>query len=203
MSHSDHNTPGHNNADTDSLLNHEYDGIRELDNPTPGWWHAIFIATVLFSAVYYLFWEHSEFAWSEHDIHKKAQVAEYKRFFGELGDLSPDTPTMTMLMQRAEMMAIAESMYITNCAQCHAKDGGGINGVNLTDDHYKSVKAMPDIFTVITQGAGNGAMPAWRTNFSENERVLLAAFVASLRGRSPAAPRAPEGEVIPPWDAAR
>jgi hypothetical protein len=81
----------------------------------------------------------------------------------------------------------------------HAKDGGGINGVNLTDDHYKNVKKVPDFFTVITNGANNGAMPAWRTNFSDNERVLLAAYVMNLRGTKPASARPPEGEVLPPF----
>ena len=35
----------------DQLLDHEYDGIQEYDNPCPGWWHAIFLLTVLFSVV--------------------------------------------------------------------------------------------------------------------------------------------------------
>ncbi|MBS0195171.1 MAG: c-type cytochrome [Planctomycetes bacterium] len=185
------------------LTSHEYDGIQEYDNPTPGWWHAIFVGSVLFSAVYFVFWDHSDLSWSIHDTWKKAQVAEYKRIFGKMGDLKPDQATILSMMGKPDMMAIAQSTFTLNCAQCHAKDGGGINGVNLTDDHYKNVKTIEDLYKTITNGANNGAMPSWKSAFSDNERVLLAAYVASLRGTKPASPKAPEGEQIPPWPKAQ
>jgi cytochrome c oxidase cbb3-type subunit 3 len=137
---------------------------------------------------------------SERDIWAKAQVAEYTRLFGKLGDLKNDEPTILKLQAMPDMMQVAQGMFETNCAQCHAKNGSGINGVNLTDDHYKNVRSLQDVHTVITAGAANGAMPAWRTNFSENERVLLAAYVASLRGLHLTG-RGPEGEKIAAWPA--
>jgi cytochrome c oxidase cbb3-type subunit 3 len=181
------------------VLAHEYDGISEYDNPTPGWWHLIFIGSVLFAGLYLVFWHFSPLAWSETDAWKANQVREYKRIFGAVGDLKNDVPTLISMSSKPEMMAVAEGMFVGNCAQCHAKDGGGINGVNLTDDHYKNVKAMTDIYTVITNGAANGAMPNWRGVFSENERVLLSAYVAKLRGTKPALAKPAEGDVIPPW----
>ena len=183
------------------LTEHDYDGIREYDNPTPGWWHAVFLASVVFSWFYFMFYEFSPMASSERDIWAKTQVAEYTRLFGKLGDLKNDEATILKLQAMPDMMQVAQGMFETNCAQCHAKNGGGINGVNLTDDHYKNVKALPDVYAVITAGAANGAMPAWRTNFSENERVLLAAYVASMRGLNVVG-RGPEGEKIAPWPAA-
>lgn len=183
----------------ESLLDHEYDGIREYDNPTPGWWHAIFLLSVLFSAGYFVWYHWSPMSYSIWDKWNLAQVAEYERIFGEIGDLEPDQPTILKMLDDPRMMAIAEGTFIGNCAPCHAKDGGGINGVNLTDDHYKNVKQLTDIFGVITTGAANGAMPGWQNTISQNERVILAAYVASLRGTAPAAPRSPEGDVIPAW----
>jgi cytochrome c oxidase cbb3-type subunit 3 len=183
------------------LTEHDYDGIREYDNPTPGWWHVIFLASVVFSWFYFMFYEFSPMSSSERDIWSKTQVAEYKRLFGKLGDLKNDDATILKLQGMPDMMQVAQGMFETNCAQCHAKNGGGINGVNLTDDHYKNVKALADVYTVITAGAANGAMPAWRTNFSENERVLLAAHVASMRGLNVVG-RGPEGEKIAPWPVA-
>ncbi len=183
------------------LTEHDYDGIREYDNPTPGWWHAIFLASVVFSWFYFMFYEFSPMSSSERDIWSKTQVAEYKRLFGTLGDLKNDEATILKLQGMPDMMQVALGMFETNCAQCHAKTGGGINGVNLTDDHYKNVKKLTDVYAVITAGAANGAMPAWRTNFSENERVLLAAYVASMRGLDVVG-RGPEGEQIAPWPTA-
>jgi cytochrome c oxidase cbb3-type subunit 3 len=108
---------------------------------------------------------------------------------------------MHKLMADPKLMGVAASKFQGNCATCHARDGGGINGVNLTDNFYKNVKVMPDIFTVIVNGAAGGAMPA-QSAYSKNEQVLLAAYVASLRGTKPAAPKPPEGNEISAWAAA-
>lgn len=181
------------------LTEHEYDGIREYDNPTPGWWHLIFLGTVGFSVLYIMFWHLNPLAKSPEEAWQAEKVAENKRIFGKFGELKPDQATILSLMGNAQMQDIAASMFQTTCASCHAKDGGGINGVNLTDDAYKNIKKIEDIYTVITNGANNGAMPSWRNTFSVNERVLLASYVASLRGTKPASPKPPEGEIIPAW----
>ena len=69
-------------------------------------------------------------------------------------------------------------------------------GPNLTDDYYKNVKQITDIAEVIKNGAAGGSMPAWRTRLHPNEIVLMAAYVAGLRGKNlRAAP--PEGDKIP------
>ena len=91
-------------------------------------------------------------------------------------------------------------MFQTHCASCHGKNGGGLVGVNLTDDHYKHVTTIEDIARVIENGAGGGAMPAWKNRLSHvNQVVLTAAYVASLRGTNVAGGKAPEGTEIPPW----
>lgn len=184
---------------TESLLDHEYDGIREYDNPTPGWWHLIFFGTVLFSAVYGLFWEFSPLATSIQAAWEQRQVEEYKRVFGAIGNLEPDERTILTMAENPQMLAIAKGIFVGNCAACHASDGGGINGPNLTDDAYKNVTNLPGLFAVITKGANNGAMPAWENRLGKNERVIVAAFVATLRGTRPANSKAPEGIPIDPW----
>lgn len=184
------------------VLEHEYDGIREYDNPTPGWWHIVFILSVIFSLFYYTFWHFSSLAWTAEEAVAAKQTQEYARIFGQIGALEGDQPTLISMMADAQMLAVAKGIFEGNCAACHARDGGGLTGVNLADDHYKNVKSLADIFGVINKGAANGAMPAWQNRMSQNERVILAAYVASLRGTKPASPRAPEGDAIPPWPAA-
>lgn len=183
------------------LLQHEYDGIREYDNPTPAWWHIIFLGTVVLSLFYFVFWHFSVWAWTADDTWKQNQVAEYKRIFGTVGDLQPDQPTILAMMGNEQMLAVASSIFTGNCALCHAKDGGGINGVNLTDNAYKNVKKIDDLYAVIAKGANLGAMPAWEQKLSRNQMVILAAYVATLRGKNLPG-RAAEGDVIPPWPAA-
>lgn len=181
-----------------AILDHEYDGIREYDNPTPGWWHFIFLGTIVFTAFYITFWHFSPLATSIHEAWDQDQVADYKRIFGSVGELRADDTTILQMASNDQMMAVARSLYIGNCALCHGRDGGGINGVNLTDDHYKNVKKLDDIFHVITNGANLGAMPAWGQKLSPNERVILSSYILTLRGTNVPG-RAPEGEVIPPF----
>ena len=95
-------------------------------------------------------------------------------------------------------MAVGKAVFIQHCAQCHQKDGSGINGVNLTDDHYKNVKKISDIPGIVRAGAANGSMPAWGTKLHPNDIVLVSAYVADMRGKNVPG-RAAEGEVIPPW----
>ena len=188
-------------ATNPELLEHEYDGIREYDNPTPGWWHALFFCTVAFSLFYVAYFHGNPGAPEVHRSWKARQVAEFRRIFGEVGDLAGDEATIFRMMDDSKMLAVAESVYVGNCAACHGSNGAGTGGStcpNLTDDQWKNVKTPIDIYNVITKGAGAGAMPAWENRLSQNERVIIAAFVAKMR-ENPIGGRAPEGESVPPW----
>lgn len=181
------------------VMDHEYDGIREYDNPTPGWWHLILVGSVIFSVFYVLIWDVSPITPTVHEQWKSAQTAEFRVLFGKLGELKPDEPTLLQMMGDTRLQEVAKGIFESNCAACHARDGGGINGVNLTDDYYKNAKTLKDLYSVITEGAAAGAMPSWRNRLSENERIITAAYVANLRGTTPKAPTPAAGEVIPPW----
>jgi len=181
------------------LLDHEADGIQEYDNPTPSWWTATFWGTIAFSALYALYYMVGVGPGlsREYDIelteHYQAQAA-------RLGDLKPDPPTLSMLMADQRMMQAAKGMFSANCAVCHASDGGGGTGPNLCDDSAINIKSVNDLFGVISQGVVARGMPAWDKRFTDAQRVLLAAYVAHLRGSTPAAPKPPQGNPIAPWD---
>ena len=185
-------------AEYGRVLNHEYDGIREYDNPTPGWWNWLFALSIIFSVAYWAWYHVSTESSTIQQDWEVAQVAEFRKIFGKLGTLQPDEPTIVRMMADPQMLQVARGIFASNCASCHARDGGGITGVNLTDDKYKNVRTLTDIYDVITKGANNQAMPTWESRLSANERIILAAFVASLRGTTPATPKAPEGDSIPP-----
>lgn len=182
------------------IQGHEYDGIQEYDNPTPGWWHLIFAGSILFSAGYFLVSLVSPFYVGPIQRLQAAQEAEYQQMFAGIGTLSNTPATLLTLMDNDKWEAIAAGTFRGNCTSCHGPAGGGQVGPNLTDDYYKNIRTVEDFYTVIADGAANGAMPAWSGRFSQNEMVLLAAYVASLRGTTPGgAPRGPEGERIDPW----
>lgn len=183
----------------DPLTDHEYDGIREYDNPTPGWWHAIFVGTAFFAILYLGILSWGPAGSTPQEDWQDRQTAEYVELFGKLGELKGDEASINQMRAETRMMQVAKGIFESNCATCHARDGGGINGVNLTDDLYKNVKAMPDIFTVIANGAASGAMPSWKDRLQQNQRVILAAYVANLRGTTPVKPKQAEGVVVAPW----
>ena len=177
------------------------DGISILDNPVPSWWKILFIALILFAPLYILFF-HSGMAgrsiYDQYDAHK-GQIFEVR--FNEIGVLAADRETiLEYLNEKPDWLTVGRITYQANCASCHGADGGGLVGPNLTDDYWKHVRSVEGIATVIENGAGNGAMPAWKTRFSHpNQIVLTAAYVASLR-RKPVPGKGPEGVQIPDWN---
>jgi cytochrome c oxidase cbb3-type subunit 3 len=183
----------------DQLLDHEYDGIREYDNPTPAWWHLIFLGTVGFGIVYYLFFQIGNAGWTVQEAHQTAVAEDLKRRFQEIGELQGDEATILEYMQQPDWLAVGTTVFATHCKSCHGSNGEGSVGPNLTDDHYKNVKELADLVKVLENGAAAGAMPAWRTRLHPNEIVLSAAYVATLRGKNLPSPRSAEGEIIPPW----
>ena len=152
------------------LLDHEYDGIREYDNPCPTWWHAIFLGTVVFSVLYFVFFHIAPAAgtngWTLDEAYEENVAENLKLQFRDLGDLQVDEATVLKYMQESEWLAIGTSVFKTHCKSCHA---------------------------------ANGSMPAWKNRLHPNEVVMVSAYVANLRGQNLTGPRPPEGPVIPPW----
>jgi len=183
-----------------NVLDHEYDGIREYDNPLPQWWTWILWITVLFSAPYFVY-----YTFGVGETLQQAYDSEAAAFFEvlakRLGDVKPDEPTLVRLSHDETFMTIGRVLFQANCAVCHGADGGGGTAPNLTDDHYLHAKKIEDIFKVLHDGVVNKGMPAWGKTMGEAQLVVLSAYAASLRGTKPAAPKAPQGDAIPPWPA--
>jgi cytochrome c oxidase cbb3-type subunit III len=185
------------NIEEDPLLDHEYDGIKEYDNPLPGWWVAMFWLTVLF-AIPYVAYFHGKEGRSIHDGYQAELAAYAAQLVATYGNLAADEQTILRYAQDPVAMSGMASVFRSKCAQCHADDGSGMVGPNLTDDAWLNVKQVPDIAAVIRDGLELKGMPAWGERLSETETVLMAAFVASLRAE-PVDGKAPQGDVLPPW----
>jgi len=182
------------------LTDHSYDGIQEYDNPLPGWWKFLFWCSIFFAPVYLMYYHTGVQGRSIEDKYGQEMADIFELRYQEIGVLEPDRDTILEYMDKEGWLAVGETVYNSNCISCHGADGGGLVGPNLTDDHWKNVRKVEDIATVIQEGAANGAMPAWKTRMSHpNQIVLVAAYVATLRGTNPAKPKEKEGNPIPPW----
>lgn len=199
----DHDSsPEHEALPSDPLTGHNYDGIQEYDNPTPGWWVWMFIASIAFAPLYLIVAAGARQLFGYEESYQAAETSMLMKQFAELGELSPDEPTLDRFVNNPDQqkwLAAGNSIFRANCASCHGSNGAGISGPNLTDDHYLNLDNAVGIVQVINKGANNGAMPAWESKLLPNEVVLVSAYVASLRGQNLSSPRLPEGEVIPPF----
>ncbi len=178
---------------------HVYDGIEEFDNPLPGWWKWIFIATIAFAPPYWLYFHGGTPGRSVLDRYSIALADNTRLQFEEIGELQPTEQTIVKYMHDDSWRRVGSIVFQTNCVSCHGREGEGKVGPNLTDEFYKNVTQIEDIASVINNGAAAGAMPKWSNRLHPNEVVLVAAYVASLRGENLTGPRGPEGKEIPPW----
>ncbi len=166
------------------LTDHAYDGIQEYDNPTPAWWSWIWIGTIVFGAAYWFIATLSDGGLSAENELRYAKIEETYRQFAEIGELKPDAATILKFSKDEKWRAFGEGIFISKCMTCHNRDGSGGTGPNLTDDSYINVKRVEDIYDVIENGRNNGAMPSWRTTLNQNEMVIMASYVAALRGQN-------------------
>lgn len=190
------------NAPENELTDHSYDGIQEYDNPLPGWWKTLFFLSFVFSVFYYLYFNMGVEGRSIHDAYDRQVSQMMDRRFSTIGELEPTSEVVLKYMDDPKWLKVGESIYKTNCTGCHGAEGQGITGPNLTDDFWKNVRTPADIVKVISEGANNGAMPAWKNRLGHINKIILAAsYVASLRGKDLPG-KAPEGPRIDPWKSA-
>lgn len=178
------------------LMNHNYDGIRELDNVLPPWWVYLFYATVVFAFVYLI-----RFHILGHDDQKaefekemaeaKLQVEEYKKTAPDLMDKEKVT-----LLTDAGDLAAGKAIFQTNCIACHKADGGGAIGPNLTDNQWILGGGIKNVFNTIMEGgrSGKGMVP-WKESIKPSDIQKVASYVLSLQGTNPAGAKPAEGEV--------
>jgi cytochrome c oxidase cbb3-type subunit 3 len=178
------------------LLDHDYDGIKELDNNLPPWWIYLFYACIGFAAIYLVRFEilgadDQEMELKKEMAQAKIEVAEYMKTAPDL----MDEKTVTLLTD-APSLAEGKTIFTTNCAACHRADAGGQIGPNLTDDQWILGGGIKNLFHTVTNGGRDGkGMIAWKGTLKPKEIQKVTSYIISLKGSNPKDPKAPEGEV--------
>ena len=181
------------------LTSHNYDGIQEYDNPTPGWWNWLFILSIVVAPIYVVWFHSSVVDRTLAAQYEEAKNENLKLQFGEIGTLEPTRANVVKYMNDDKWLPVGAATFATHCKSCHGADGQGISAPNLTDDIYIHVNNIEDIAKIVNNGAKNGAMPAWASRLHPNEVVMVASYVASLRGQDLPSSYKVEGKVIDPW----
>ncbi|GAB5465708.1 MAG: hypothetical protein Kapaf2KO_11440 [Candidatus Kapaibacteriales bacterium] len=182
----------------DRLLDHNYDGIEEYDNPLPQWWLMLFYITIAFGVVYAGYMHFTDYGKDQYEKYDQ-ELAEYRElmssgaidsslvFFENESFEFDDSPATLMK---------GKQVFDKNCVACHLADGGGLVGPNLTDEYWILGGGMENVVATLRKGGreGKGMIP-WEGVLSKEEILTVASYVLSLEGKTPANPKEPEGEI--------
>ncbi|REE24876.1 cbb3-type cytochrome c oxidase N-terminal domain-containing protein [Winogradskyella pacifica] len=178
------------------ILDHNYDGIKELDNDLPPWWLYGFYASIIFAVIYLFKYEvfdgdsqidelATEYA------EAKIAIEEYKRTAKDLVDFN----TVELLTEASDLSS-GQKIFEVNCIACHQADGGGGIGPNLADEHWILGGGIKNVFKTVSEGGRDGkGMIAWKQSLKPAEIAQVASYVLQFQGTTPAQPKPAEGDV--------
>lgn len=177
--------------DNDLLMEHEADGIRELDNKLPRWWVWLFHLTIVFSVAYMAYYH----LFKSGPLQAAAYAIEMER-----GDqlknasIARFESSFTTLTPEQDPVAIAQgaSTFKTLCAPCHREDGGGLVGPNLTDDYWIHGDSFEQNLKVVWNGVPEKGMVSWKGVLQPRDIHLVTSYIQTLRGSNPPNPKPPE-----------
>ena len=178
------------------ILDHNYDGIKELDNDLPPWWLYGFYISIIFAIVYlmryHVFNGDTQIDELETElVEAKTAIEAYKKTAKGLVDIN----TVTMLTDASDIGA-GKSVFDTNCVACHMADGGGGIGPNLTDEYWILGGDIKSVFKTVSEGGRSGkGMIAWKQLLKPAQMAQVSSYVLTLQGTTPAKPKAAEGDL--------
>lgn len=177
-------------------LDHNYDGIKELDNSLPPWWLYMFYATIVFAGVYLVRFHMLGGDTQEMEFNKAMAMAKKEvEKFKASSPTSFDISTVKQLTEASDLKR-GKAVFNLNCASCHANDGGGGIGPNLTDKNWILGGGFKNIFNTIYNGGRDGkGMIAWDKTLKPEDIQKVASYVMSLEGTTPAKPKKAEGDI--------
>lgn len=180
----------------DLVLDHDYDGIKELDHPLPLWWVFIFIGTVVFSIPYYFYYVHADGPDSRTVLEEKMEKIRTLQEEHEAKAGGFDVEKYKRFVASEEASKLGKKAYQGNCAACHGQKGEGVIGPNLTDKYWLHGDGkLASVFQTIAKGVPNKGMPAWKQSLSEKELMAVTDYVMEFKGKNLEG-KAPQGELI-------
>jgi cytochrome c oxidase cbb3-type subunit 3 len=173
----------------------EADGIKEFDNQLPRWWVWLFYLSIAYAAglLIYMQLMGGKTLIQKYNEDLEANLALQKS--GSPQTPSGDQPAINLdeLMESEDTIAKGKEIYDVNCFPCHAADGGGTIGPNLTDNYWIHGGKPENIIAVVTNGVPDKGMIAWQPILGQEKVTQVSAYVLSLKGTTPLNPKAPDG----------
>ncbi len=178
------------------LLDHDYDGIKELDNNLPPWWKYGFYLTIIVAVLYLINYHvtgSSPLQAEEYNISIKKAEAEIAEFMKTSAN-NVDESSVKMLDSPADLSA-GKDIFLATCSACHGKFGEGTVGPNLTDDYWLHSGSIKDIFKTIKYGYPDKGMKSWKEDYSPIQIAQVTSYIRTLRGTNPPKPKDKQGDL--------
>ncbi len=182
------------------ILDHDFDGIKELDNHLPPWWTMLFYGTIGFAVVYLLvFHVFNTMPLSINEYENELAYANEQALKLKAAHPGPQIDELNVeVTADAKALADGKSTFLNTCSTCHKRDGGGDIGPNLTDEYWKHGGSVKDIFKTVKNGVPGTNMVAWGGVMSPEAMRNVASYVLTLQGTAPANGKKPEGTLYKP-----
>lgn len=173
---------------------HEYDGIRELDNSLPPWWKWGFAVSIVIAFMYMMHFHVFKTGELQIDEYKNELIVAEVNIQEYLvaKAMNVDETNVKLLVMPNDLKS-GKFIFLKYCNVCHSNDGGGLVGPNLTDDYWIHGPGIEDVFKVIKYGGERG-MKSWKDELNPIEMSQVASYILSLKGTTPLNPKDPEGE---------
>ena len=186
----------------DIIFDHDFDGIRELDNSLPPWWVALFYITIGFAVVYmsyYHFFGVGASSKEQYEMEMEKAEKAIAAFRAQQADLVTEE-NVTALTADSDL-SLGQSIYQVNCVACHGPGGEGGVGPNLTDPYWIHGGGIKNVFRTITYGVPEKGMIAWSAQMRPSDIQKVSSYVLTLQGTNPPNGKEPEGDLYQPEEA--
>jgi cytochrome c oxidase cbb3-type subunit 3 len=186
------NKPRDLHDDQDHLMDHDYDGIKELDNPPPRWIMALFYITIGFSILYGAY-----YFWLKQGDHQDAEYAKKSAKHDEKYQVASLSADDLVLLTDASSIEEGKVVYNEmNCFACHGMNGeGNAIGPNMTDNYWLHGCSFQEVFNVIKNGVPAKGMTAFKGQISDEKIQKVTSYVISLKGTNPPNAKEAQGEL--------
>lgn len=190
-------TENHQEFDDESQIRffggHEYDGIKELDNPLPPWLKYLFYVTIVisFSYLMLLFVFEDEDIVQKKEYHKEMAAARAKT---EVTVKEEAVKSAAEPMTQEQILAAGKITFDKTCLVCHGKFGEGLVGPNFTDEYWIHGGKPEDLHKVIVEGVIEKGMISYKSQLNNTQINNVVAYILSLQGTNPPNQKAPQGE---------
>lgn len=180
--------------EADLQLDHDYDGIRELDNSLPPWWLYGFYVSILVAIGYMYVYHYSDIGLSQDEEYQQAmQEADQEKLIYASKQVNNIDENNLIALVDPQSLNVGLKAFVTNCAACHGQEGQGGVGPNLTDKYWIHGGSTPSIYKTIKNGVPEKGMIAWKSQMQPSTIHKLASYIQTLQGSQPANPKEKQG----------